>query len=676
MTENDSASRRPSGNAHATEYLGAPQGAKSPRSSFPEPPTDEALPDPMIGLVIDSRYRISRRLARGGMATVYLAEDERLDRPVALKIMHPHLAESADFVARFRREARSAARIIHPGVVSVFDQGVVHGQGFLVMEYIEGPNLRALLRAQGAFSVEDTLRYVRDVLDALRAAHRVGVIHRDIKPENVLVPADPPARVTDFGLARAASEVSMSSTGSMLGTVAYIAPEVALSAPIDERADIYAVGIMAFEMLTGQVPWEGESALSIASHHVNDPIPLPSTLVAWLPREIDDLVASLAALDPDDRPADTAEALGQLAQAAAAIPPEIRQRRAEVTPEDPGPIGETSSWDRLDVTSSLPQHLPATSQAVVHALGASPALEPQKKRRRIVGKVLGVLAALALAASGGGWWWWTEYGPGSYIDMPDTVSRSAKAVESELAALGLGVISEEAFSDTVGKGDVISSDPQGGQPVHKNAEVHILVSKGVDMKTVPTLIGLSVEQAEDAAKKAGLVLGTTTKEYSEEVPEGAIISQSAQADTQLRHDTAINVTVSQGREPITVPDLSAKSAEEAKNTIEALGLVATPSEEFSDTVAAGSVISQQPQANSTLHRGDALAYVVSLGPQMVEVPSIQGKQEADAIATLEGAGLKVKVERILGGVFGTARSTDPKAGESVKKGSTVTLYVV
>ncbi|MBF0940009.1 MAG: serine/threonine protein kinase, partial [Schaalia georgiae] len=195
----------------------------------------------MIGLLVDGRYQVTARLARGGMATVYVARDERLDRLVALKVMHPHLAESEDFVARFRREARAAARIHHPGVVTVYDQGVVSGQGFLVMELIEGTNLRALLSAQGAFTIEQTLRYVSDILQALHAAHRVGVVHRDIKPENILVPPEGPVQVADFGLARAASEASQSSTGNMLGTVAYIAPEIARGGGADARSDIYSV---------------------------------------------------------------------------------------------------------------------------------------------------------------------------------------------------------------------------------------------------------------------------------------------------------------------------------------------------------------------------------------------------------------------------------------------------
>ena len=320
---------------------------------------DSSMPaDPLIGLLVDDRYRIQARLARGGMATVYIAHDERLDRPVALKVMHPHLAESADFVARFRREARAAARIVSPGVVSVFDQGVIHGQGFLVMELIDGTNLRALLQAQGAFTVSQSLQYTQDILEALRAAHRVGVIHRDIKPENVLVPSEGPVRVTDFGLARAASEVSMSTTGSMLGTVAYIAPEIATSGVCDARTDIYAVGIMLYEMLTGEVPWQGETAMQMAYHHVNDSVPLPSEFEPWIPRELDDLVAALAAKDPEDRPLDAQEALDLLLRARASIPAEIAGKRAEIEAGEEDGEHKTAALGLVELTAGSPKDAP------------------------------------------------------------------------------------------------------------------------------------------------------------------------------------------------------------------------------------------------------------------------------------------------------------------------------
>ncbi len=321
--------------------------------------------DPLIGRLIDQR-RVTRRLARGGMATVYVAQDERLERPVALKVMHPHLAESDDFVERFHREARAAARIVHPGVVSVFDQGVVSGQGFLVMELIDGTNLRALLNAQGAFTIPQALRYTTDILEALRAAHRMGVIHRDIKPENILVPTDGPAKVADFGLARAVSEGSTSATGNMLGTVAYIAPEIALTTEANARSDLYSVGIMLYEMLTGAVPWADESPLQIASHHVSEDVPSPSATLPWIPREIDDLVAALTARNPANRCADASDALDLVARAAASIPFDIANRRAEVAREDSRSGSEATALNRRHHRDCSPRRDRRHHRAYLH----------------------------------------------------------------------------------------------------------------------------------------------------------------------------------------------------------------------------------------------------------------------------------------------------------------------
>ena len=656
----------------------------------PAPPTSTGptgattLTDPLIGLLVDGRYRILSRLARGGMATVYVAEDERLDRPVALKVMHPHLAESTDFVSRFRREARAAARIVHPGVVSVFDQGVVHGQGFLVMELIEGPNLRTLLRSQGAFTVSQALRYTQEVLEALQAAHRAGVIHRDIKPENVLVPAEGPVRVTDFGLARAASEVSMSTTGSMLGTVAYMAPEIATTGTTDARTDIYSVGIMLDEMLTGRVPWDGESPIRMAYSHVHDDIPLPSRDEPWIPREVDDLVAALAARDPDERPADTREALELVARTRASLPAEIAHRRAAVVPTVGSPASTSTMTAAITpgtATSPLPGHVSgpvptaSTSQVVVHASGSVPAA-PARGHRSGVRTLLVLLVVLLLAGGGGGWWWWAQYGPGSYVEMPVVAGRNAAAATSDLQAVGLASTTTEEFSDTVASGVVIDSDPVGGQAVHKDVEVKLVVSKGVDMRTVPDVVGDAEADARTALSDVGLSVGTVSQEYSEDVQEGLVISQSEDPGTSLPHDTAVDLTVSRGREPIAVPDLTGKSGDEAAQALDGLGLVSQPSEAFSDTVEKGVVISQTTAAGSTLHRGDPVDYVVSKGPEMVEVPEVIGKQLDEARRALEDQGFQVSVERILGGYFGTVRQTDPAGGTSVPKGSTVTVTVI
>lgn len=647
--------------------------------------------DPLIGRLIDQRYRVTRRLARGGMATVYVAQDERLERPVALKVMHPHLAESDAFVERFHREARAAARIVHPGVVSVFDQGVVSGQGFLVMELIDGTNLRALLNAQGAFTIPQALRYTTDILEALRAAHRMGVIHRDIKPENILVPTDGPAKVADFGLARAVSEGSTSATGNMLGTVAYIAPEIALTTEANARSDLYSVGIMLYEMLTGAVPWADESPLQIASHHVSDDVPSPSATLPWIPREIDDLVAALTARNPANRCADASDALDLVARAAASIPSDIANRRAEVAHEDSRSGSETTALNTEVMPTQLTQAMPAPAVTTATALPTATAVTtvhastptetpsagelPAKMSTRAI--LLAVIAFLLIvAASFGGSWWWTEYGPGSYLTMPTTTGRDLADVQADLGAIGLASSVEEEFSDDVQSGIVTHSDPDGGSSVHKSTNVQLYVSKGIDMKDVPNVVGKGQDEASRTLTDAGLALGAVTDAYSEDVPPGQVISQSVAAGTSLAHDSTVDVVLSKGREPRTVPTLTGKGASAAKSSIEALGLVASPTEAYSDTVPEGQVISQQTREGSTVYRGDSVSYTVSKGPEMVTVPDVVGLQRQEARNKLEGAGLTVQEDLILGGFFNTVRSSDPAGGSKVKKGSTVTISVV
>ena len=647
--------------------------------------------DPLIGRLIDQRYRVTRRLARGGMATVYVAQDERLERPVALKVMHPHLAESDAFVERFHREARAAARIVHPGVVSVFDQGVVSGQGFLVMELIDGTNLRALLNAQGAFTIPQALRYTTDILEALRAAHRMGVIHRDIKPENILVPTDGPAKVADFGLARAVSKGSTSATGNMLGTAAYIAPEIAQTAKADARSDLYSVGIMLYEMLTGAVPWADESPLQIVHHHVSDDVPSPSATLPWIPREIDDLIAALTARNPANRCADASDALDLVARAAASIPSDIANRRAEVAHEDSRSGSETTALNTEVMPTQLTQAMPApavttatavpTATAVTTVHASTPTETPSagelpaKMSTRAI--LLAVIAFLLIvAASFGGSWWWTEYGPGSYLTMPTTTGRDLTDVQADLGAIGLASSVEEEFSDDVQSGIVTHSDPDGGSSVHKSTNVQLYVSKGIDMKDVPNVVGKGQDEASRTLADAGLALGAVTDAYSEEVPPGQVISQSVAAGTSLAHDSTVDVVLSKGREPRTVPTLTGKGASAAKSSIEALGLVASPTEAYSDTVPEGQVISQQTREGSTVYRGDSVSYTVSKGPEMVTVPDVVGLQRQEAHDKLEGAGFTVQEDLILGGFFNTVRSSDPAGGSKVKKGSTVTISIV
>lgn len=657
---------------------GAPKGPGAADVPVPAPAPAAGAPlDPLIGRFVDDRYRIERRLARGGMATVYVAQDTRLERPVALKVMHPHLAESSDFVARFRREARSAARIVHPGVVSVHDQGVVDGQGFLVMELVDGTNLRALLQSEGAFTLARALRCTHDILDALRAAHRMGVVHRDIKPENVLVPHDGPMKVTDFGLARAASEVSMSTTGTMMGTVAYMAPEIAQSTITDPRSDLYAVGIMLYEMLTGEVPWNGASPIQMAYAHVHEDVPAPSARLDWLPTEVDELVAALTARPLDQRPADAGEALDLVARVRASLPPELAERRAEVAPHTGTEDATTAVMGTPGVTVTLPAPTQVVGPVapVVHTSGDIATAPTATRPRRWV-RVLAALVVLVIAAGSAGWWWWNEYGPGSYLDMPVTDGRSLTDVRHDLETMGLQVMVEESFHDTVPEGNVISTDPPSEGSVHKDATVHVLVSKGIEMKEVPDIGGKTQQEAATTLSDAGLTLGEVTQDWSEEVPADAVMSQSVPPGTQVPHDSPVDIVISKGRQPIAVPDVVGMTKDEATAAISALGLKPEATEAHSDTVEAGKVIDQKTQPETTLHKGDAVAFTVSLGPEMVEVPKIVGMNKDQAVAALQEAGFQVKVQTVLGGIFGTARYTDPDAGTRVRKGSTITLYVV
>ena len=559
------------------------------------------------------------------------------------------------------------------------------------MELIDGTNLRALLNAQGAFTIPQALRYTTDILEALRAAHRMGVIHRDIKPENILVPTDGPAKVADFGLARAVSEGSTSATGNMLGTVAYIAPEIALTTEANARSDLYSVGIMLYEMLTGAVPWADESPLQIVSHHVSDDVPSPSATLPWIPREIDDLVAALTARNPANRCADASDALDLVARAAASIPSDIANRRAEVAHEDSRSGSETTALNTEVMPTQLTQAMPAPAVTTATALPTATAVTtvhastptetpsagelPAKMSTRAI--LLAVIAFLLIvAASFGGSWWWTEYGPGSYLTMPTTTGRDLADVQADLGAIGLASSVEEEFSDDVQSGIVTHSDPDGGSSVHKSTNVQLYVSKGIDMKDVPNVVGKGQDEASRTLADAGLALGAVTDAYSEEVPPGQVISQSVAAGTSLAHDSTVDVVLSKGREPRTVPSLSGKGASAAKSSIEALGLVASPTEAYSDTVPEGQVISQQTREGSTVYRGDSVSYTVSKGPEMVTVPDVVGLQRQEAHDKLEGAGFTVQEDLILGGFFNTVRSSDPAGGSKVKKGSTVTISIV
>ncbi|MBO3725187.1 Stk1 family PASTA domain-containing Ser/Thr kinase [Actinomyces bowdenii] len=592
--------------------------------------------DPLIGRLIDSRYEIVDRVARGGMATVYRAHDRRLDRRVALKLMHAHLADSPDFVSRFRREARAAARLSNPGVVAVYDQGSLEGVAYLVMEYVEGPTLRDLIAA-GPLSVKEALGLVAQVLRPLGAAHRAGLVHRDIKPENVLLPSDGSvAKVADFGLARAVTEVAQTTTGNVLGTVAYLAPELITSGASTSRADVFSTGIVLYELLTGEQPFTADSPIQIAFRNVHEDVPLPSALVPEMPADVDELVAMMTRRSPEDRPEDADAALALLrsvveelsaselavrrgggtgsVRTQMAMSANARAARAAIAdspqdgqdPQEPphagmrtislpigsiGPHPEQRTRRLLlrpgaqdaqrthEITVSPVRS--AASAATAGPAGSEAGPRPERSSKAAGSaasplrsrRAVVVGAALAITATSASAAWFFSAGPGRRIPVPDIVGMGQDEARSAVEAQGL-VWSPPTrdYSDTVPAGSVISCEPGVGRRVAPGRAVTAVVSRGVRTTQVPDLAGKTQEEARTALEAQDLALGEVTQDYSADVAAGAVISSDPAAGTTVNHSTSVSVVISQGKRPTTVPDVASMSKKEAKEALERAGL--------------------------------------------------------------------------------------------------------
>lgn len=633
----------------------------------------------MLGRVLDGRYEVRSRVARGGMATVYRALDRRLDRTVALKVMHPHLAESADFVARFRREARSAARLNHPGIVAIYDQGHTEDASYLAMELIEGHNLRTELRRAGALPLGRALELTADMLDALACAHRAQVVHRDVKPENVLLDRDGRPKVTDFGLARAVTEATMASTGTVLGTVAYLAPEIVTSGTADARADVYAVGVLLFELVVGSQPFVADQPIRVAFQHVNDGVPLPSSRVDRLPAEVDELIAALTARDPADRPEDADAALALVRRTRAGLDDSDLTLRAPVEPEEPDEEDAPDTDPAATAVTPLSGSTVALPIGAISADTAAPAapVDRRPRRRRRIAALLSVLLLLALAAGGGAWWWFTR-GPGAYVTVPEVVGLSEDQAVELLSTAGLDLAVEREHHDTAPESEVFAAAPEPGERVHRDGTVVLHVSRGILMVEVPDVAGLGHEEAVAALTDAQLSVGTVDTPWDDEVPKDEVMSVTPAAGEVIPYNQPVDLVVSAGREPVELVSVVGADQETALSDLDSAGLGAVVEESYHADVPAGRVIDQSPAPGDgvEVYRGDEVTVTVSLGPQPVQLPDLVGRQVDAAADELRAAGFEVEVERVLGGIFGTVRSMSPAAGELAVPGTTVTLTVV
>lgn len=844
------------------------------------------------GQLIEGRYRIVRRIAQGGMATVYEARDERLQRAVAIKVMHTQLAQGPhrdQFIERFRREARSAARIASPHIVQVYDTGEFNGLAYLVMEYVHGVNLRHEMNAQGVFDVRETLRVVAETLDGLAAAHQANVVHRDIKPENIMINDRGRVQITDFGLAKATSQATLSSTGMLLGTAAYLPPETIERNEATPQGDLYAVGVMAWEMLVGEVPFLSDNPMTIVFRHVHEDVPALGAVCPGIDDAVARFVAHLTARDIKDRPANASEALAELRELSVGLTPEawLYRRPSDVSdvsatdeateasagtgtsdgasdglpspavplppvspleqiartsamavaqpPMPPRPVAsETSGMPAPAVPSSVESADAATASAGVgeetlrmapvdgasvatpsaqpspvpsatlptRAMPANPAtaiddatirtqtdgasatqvLTPpapaaptqampsiamlddfvvsdtpgapapsapsdaipaaattampspaapasptdphtptdtaaetdgaKNKRRtgrgkRIAIAVVSILLVVALCSGGGAWWYFL--GPGSYwtVPKPDDVTcvegetcsvegAEWSRYESTLKVTGLPYKIVQSYSDDIAKGQIISMRV-GKTPATVDSRVSkrheerltVVISRGVRTATIPDDIldpqSTNGKNPLQALKDAGFTNVSHTgddDEYSETLPEGVAASITPDPGSTLKHNEKITVTLSKGPMPVSMPDVLGHTRADAEANLAALKLNVNWSEEYSDTVDEGQVISASVAQGTQLHWGDSVDVVVSKGPEMVTIPDLRGKSYDEASKTLQALGLDVKKTAPLGDLTNTVRLQDPDPGKQVRvrdqngKKTVVTLTVV
>lgn len=641
---------------------------------------DTTLQDPLVGQVLDGRYRVDARIAVGGMATVYRALDTRLDRVLALKVMHPALAADGTFVERFIREAKSVARLAHPNVVQVFDQGTDGSYVYLAMEYVAGCTLRDVLRERGALQPRAALDILEPVLAALGAAHRAGFVHRDMKPENVLIGDDGRVKVADFGLVRSVNTVT-SSTGAVLGTVSYLSPEqIDQPGTADARVDVYACGVVLYEMLTGSQPHEGESPAIVLYKHLHEDVPPPSAVVPGLPYELDELVASATARTPDLRPYDAVALLAQTREAHSRLTAE----QLDMVPPQALPPEHAGAENRTSViprSLTVPRPLPVNEDEPVHhrtSVLESPALPPRRGRssgggfRR--GPFLIVAAVLLALGLGAGVWYINS---GQFTRVPALLTKTEAQAKDRLDEAGLeaGKVTY-AYSDTVKRGTVISTDPDVGTRIRSNDSVAITVSKGPQTVRVPDVDGYELGKARTRLKTEGLQPGMVTREFSDDVPKGFVITTDPSSGTTLRAGSAIALTVSKGA-PVDVPDVTGEDLSDARSDLAEAGLtVKIATTRVNSEYDAGQVARQSLAPDSQAADGDTITLTLSKGPEMIEVPDVTGDSVDDAKSALEEAGFQVDEDRGILGLFGdTVKRQSVEGGDTAPKGSTITITI-
>ena len=628
----------------------------------------------LTGELIDNRYLLQRLIASGGMATIYAGMDTRLDRPVAVKIMHAHLANDEAFVSRFIKEAKATAALSHPNIVSIQDQGWNEGGPpavFLVMELVEGSTLRDFLNQQGSVSIEQMFQLMSPVLSALAAAHKIGIIHRDIKPENILISKDGRVKVADFGLARnmAIGQTMTVESSVVLGSVSYLSPEQVQRGVADARSDIYAVGIVLFEMLTGGKPYEGETPIQIAYRHVNDRIPSLQSIKSDIPIAISELVYAATAPNPDHRPKDAEELLSKFREIQAQIDPKKRQMSLELD-LPPSMMKSVTKRGKVSVGSALEGLKEKTSQLIstkpikVSKPEDSIGTKKRKVSKRVKrNRIIALLLLIGLVFGG-----FRLLNIGK-ISVPSLVGMSQTEASKSLEPLGLDLeIIEEVFSEDIPKGRVIASEPGGGGKISPDEKVGLILSKGQERILIPRLNGLTPDVASAQLSSLGLTVGEINEIFDMKIAAGYVIATEPKETMAVKRKAIVNLIVSKGVEQISLQSYVGKGGEQALSELTEMGFDVDAAYKFSDSVFKGQVISQSPEKMESISKGSKINLAISKGPEFVFVPNVLGKNKNDASLDLENLGLRVKIKG-----SGKVNNISPAIGAKVKQGAVITL---
>ena len=630
----------------------------------------------LTGEIIDNRYQLKRVVAAGGMATIYYALDLRLDRPVAVKIMHPHLANDEDFVGRFIREAKAAAALAHPNIVAIQDQGWNEGgvpAVFIVMEYIEGFTLRDVIAEQGALGVTESLRYFAPVIAAMSVAHNAGILHRDIKPENILISKDGRVKIADFGLAKGPQLGATLTVESsvILGSVSYLSPEQVQRGLSDMRSDVYSLGIVLFEMLTGKKPFDGESPIQIAYMHVNENVAAPSTLNASIPPELDEIVLKATANNPDKRFKDAGAMQEQVLTLLTKLDPNRRQMSLELDipiPKGKAPKKKREKLGKLDILKNITTQLDLKRSNVMRESSGTTKRKRKVSTRVKRNRAIALLIVLTIVAAS----WYKISGPGNKIAIPSLAGMTQKQAAKTVAELGLSVdVTEKVFSEDVPIGKVITSDPAGGGRVAIAGTVHLIISKGKERLEVPELVGLTIELATAALNEKNLKIGRVTEKFSATLEAGLLIDGNPASGSEVRKDSTVDLIVSKGIEQVELTNFQGKTSDQAQSELTAAGLIVSSKYEYSDTIPVGTVISQTPSDVATVGKGEKVLLIISKGPSKIFVPNVYSLSKLAATKILEDLGFKVEFKYIA--KKKSVTNISPKSGTAVSPGSTVTI---